>query len=211
MLIKVCGMRKPENIRCVEMLDVDCLGFIFYARSPRYVPDKSEYMEAIGNCTKNRAGVFVNESLDFILDKAKLFRLNYLQLHGNEPVTLCDDLRFQGYYVIKTFSIATASDFRQTGNYRNSCDCFLFDTKCTGFGGSGKCFDWSLLEAYQGETPFLLSGGLTPDCVDDLKKLKHPQLAGIDLNSGFEIAPALKDVGLLKDFIQKVRCFANGE
>ena len=198
-------MRDAENIRGVEALDVDFLGFIFYEKSPRNVSDTNENIKTISQCQKSKAGVFVNKSLDFILDKAKLFRLQFLQLHGNETIDLCDKLRRQGYFVIKSFSIDSATDFHQTEYYRKSCDYFLFDTKCIAYGGSGKRFDWSLLESYQGETPFLLSGGLSPDCIDDLKKIKHPQFAGIDLNSGFEISPAIKDIGRLAQFIEALR------
>jgi len=205
MFIKVCGMREPENIRYVEMLDVDCMGFIFYARSPRYVTEKSEYVEAIGNCKKNKAGVFVKEPLEGMLEKARLFRLNTIQLHGNETPDLCDELRQRGYAVTKAFSIASSADFRQTEKYRSVCNLFLFDTKCAGYGGSGKRFDWSLLGAYQGETPFLLSGGITPDCIEAIKCLRHPQFAGLDLNSGFEISPAMKDAGKIKEFIFKLK------
>ena len=198
-------MREPENMQCVEALDVDCLGFIFYDQSPRYVPEKSEYIEAIGNCKKNKAGVFVNESLDTMLVKAKLFRLQFIQLHGHETPGLCGELRRHGYFVIKAFSIASSTDLHQTEEYRDVCNYFLFDTKCAGYGGSGRRFDWSLLGDYRGETPFLLSGGLDSDCVEDLKRLKHPQFAGIDLNSGFEISLAMKDVLKIKEFIFKLK------
>ena len=205
-------MREPENIREVEMLDVDCLGFIFYDKSPRYVPENQEYIEAIRHCKKNKVGVFVNETLEKMLYKGKLFQLNALQLHGNETPEMCGLLRQNGYSVIKTFSITSIVDFQQpidpfqqTERYRNCCDYFLFDTQCAGYGGSGKRFDWSLLDAYQGDTPFLLSGGLTPDCAADIKRLNHPRFAGIDLNSGFELHPAMKDTVKLKDFIRKAR------
>jgi len=204
MIIKVCGLRDAENIRRVEMLEVDWLGFIFYGRSVRFVSSESKYREAIMHCKKRKVGVFVNESLETILEKAKLFRLQILQLHGDETFDLCHELRQRGFSVIKAFSIATSTDFHQTENFRNGCDYFLFDTKNSGYGGSGKRFDWALLDNYQGKTPFLLSGGLTPDCVEDIKRLKHPQFAGIDLNSGFEISPAIKDICKLKDFIKKI-------
>ena len=203
--IKVCGMRDPVNINDIEGLDVDSLGFIFYSRSPRYVPETSANIEAISNCKKNKVGVFVNETLETMLQKAKLFRLQFLQLHGNETADLCRELRQLGYFVIKTFSIATANDFQQTEHYRDCCDYFLFDTKSADYGGAGKRFDWSLIKIYQDKTPFLLSGGLTPDCASDIKQLNHPQFAGIDLNSGFEIFPAMKDVGKLNDFINEIR------
>ena len=206
MIIKVCGMRESENIRNVETLDVDFLGFIFYSGSARYVGDDvGESLEAIRRCAKSKVGVFVNETLDNISDKAGLYKLDYLQLHGSESPELCGKLRQCGYSIIKAFSIVSADDFKSTGDYSNCCDYFLFDTKCSGYGGSGQRFDWSLLDEYKGSVPFLLSGGLTPDCCDDLTRLSHAKFAGIDLNSGFEISPAMKDVGKLKDFINQIR------
>ena len=202
MIIKVCGLREPENIRSIEKLEVDWLGFIFYAPSPRFAPAISENVEAIRECTKRTVGVFVNESLENMLAKGKLYRLKILQLHGNETPGVCNELRQNNFLVIKAFSIASTTDLYPTECYHHCCDYFLFDTKYTGYGGSGKRFDWSLLDAYQGETPFLLSGGLTPDSYADILQLHHPQFAGIDLNSGFELSPALKDVSRIKKFIQ---------
>ena len=197
-------MRDADNVRKVENLDVDFLGFIFYSASSRYVGDDDASLEVIRKCVKSKVGVFVNESFDYILDKAKLYNLDYLQLHGNETTDLCRELRQRGYSVIKAFSIASADDFKNTENYSDCCDYFLFDTKCVGYGGSGQRFDWSLLNEYKGDMPFLLSGGLTSDCLEDLSRLTHPEFAGIDLNSGFEISPAMKDLGRLRDFIGKV-------
>ncbi|MDR2916672.1 MAG: phosphoribosylanthranilate isomerase [Tannerella sp.] len=205
MKIKVCGMRDPENIRHIEAFDVDFIGFVFYAKSPRYVLADNDSVEAIRQCIKPKVGVFVNETLEQMLEKAELYQLSFLQLHGNETSDLCGELRQRGYSVIKAFSVASVDDIRKTENYPGCCDYFLFDTKCAGYGGSGNCFDWSLLDAYNGNTPFLLSGGLSPDCVLEIKQLRHSGFAGIDLNSGFEISPAIKDTGKLKDFITEIR------
>ena len=204
-LIKVCGMRDAENIRNVENIDVDFLGFIFYSGSSRYVGDDSGSLKMIRKCVKSKVGVFVNELVDYISDKAELCKLDYLQLHGKETPDLCRELRQLGYSVIKAFSIASADDFKSAENYSDCCDYFLFDTKCADYGGSGRRFDWSLLDKYNGSTPFLLSGGLTPDCFDHLNRLEHPKFAGIDLNSGFEVSPAMKDVDKLMVFINQVR------
>ena len=198
-------MRDAENICNVETLDVDFLGFIFYSGSARYVGDERGLPEVIRKCAKSKVGVFVNESFDYISDKAELCKLDYLQLHGNETPDLCRELRQLGYFVIKAFSIASVDDFKSMENYSGCCDYFLFDTKCAGYGGSGQRFDWSLLDEYNGSTPFLLSGGLAPDCYDDLNRLEHPKFAGIDLNSGFEVSPAMKDVDKLRVFISQVR------
>ncbi len=203
--IKVCGMRDLENIRHIETLDVDFLGFIFYPKSTRCIQTDDNSLEAIRGCIKPKVGVFVNATLKQMLEKAELYQLSFLQLHGNETSDLCGELRQRGYAVIKAFSIASVKDFKKTEDYPDCCDYFLFDTKCAGYGGSGNRFDWSFLDAYSGNTPFLLSGGLSPDCLSEINQLKHSKFAGIDLNSGFEISSAIKDVGKLKDFITEIR------
>lgn len=203
--IKVCGMRSPENIRRIETLDIDYIGFIFYQGSPRCVSGGDESLHAIRLCTKRKVGVFVNEALDSMLEKADLYRLDVLQLHGDESPETCMALRQSGYCVIKAFSVASVEDFVQIERYADCIDYVLFDTKCAGYGGSGKRFDWSLLESYTGHAPFLLSGGLTPDSLHDICLLEHTRFAGIDLNSGFEIAPAIKDVEKLEKFIGEIR------
>lgn len=200
-------MREVANIAEVASLDADYLGFVFYPDSPRYVSLDGESIEVIRDCKKQTVGVFVNEKANKMLAKADLLRLDALQLHGNESPALCRVLRKAGYSIIKVFSIASTDDFKQIEQYAGCCDYFLFDTKCAGYGGSCKRFDWSLLDEYRGYTPFLLSGGLTPDCVPEIKRLKHPQFTGIDLNSGFEKSPALKDIGKLAKFMTEIRLF----
>ena len=125
--------------------------------------------------------------------------------HGNESPEDCRALYQLGFPLIKAFSIASASDLSRTEAYEDCVDYFLFDTKCSGFGGSGRQFDWSLLSAYKGRTPFLLSGGITPSSAESILQFKHPAFAGIDLNSGFETSPAIKNVQQLKEFVELIR------
>ncbi|MDR1780586.1 MAG: phosphoribosylanthranilate isomerase [Tannerella sp.] len=205
MIIKVCGMRDADNIRSVERLAIDRMGFIFYPRSQRYVGNTD--IEAISSCRKNKVGVFVNASTDEMLSVAQRYRLDSVQLHGDETPAVCRELTAQGYTVIKAFSIATADDLKRTADYETAAAYFLFDTKCEGYGGSGRRFDWSVLANYQGDTPFLLSGGITPDTADDILQFSHPQFAGIDLNSGFETAPGVKNLDALAEFTKKIRAF----
>ena len=94
---------------------------------------------------------------------------------------------------------------QKTESYAGLCDYYLFDTKTSAYGGSGKQFDWEIVKSYTGETPFLLSGGIGPDSIPALKEFKHPMLAGYDLNSRFEIHPGIKDIPLLKEFIQQIK------
>ncbi len=200
-LIKVCGMREADNIRSVEALGVDMMGFIFYRKSPRYVASLPGYMPT----TASRVGVFVGESIEEIARIVELFALDFVQLHGSESVEFCEAVAGLGVKVIKAFSVGEQFDFKLTEAYCSVCDLFVFDTKCSGYGGSGEQFDWSLLQNYCGSTPFLLSGGIAVGEVNSLKEFSHSQLLGYDLNSRFEIAPAVKDVELLKNFLEQIK------
>ena len=194
-------MREAENIREVEQLKVDMIGFIFYPKSPRCLYELPAYMPV----KAKRVGVFVNEDKKEIEIFADRFSLDYIQLHGNESPEYCHSLRATGLRLIKAFSIARRKDFENIGTYEESCDYFLFDTKCEQHGGSGNQFDWSMLNSYKGKKPFLLSGGINPSSPPTLKELRHPQLAGFDLNSRFETKPGLKDVERLRHFLEELR------
>ena len=198
MIIKVCGMREPENIAEVSRLAIQMMGFIFYPGSARCVNNLLPQTPA----DIERVGVFVNESRENILRTVKNQHLHCVQLHGQESAEACRLIRSQGTKVFKAFSIDTGFDFRSTIPYQECCDLFVFDTKCSKHGGSGIQFDWEILSEYTGQTPFLLSGGIGPDDVEHLLSISHPQMIGIDLNSRFEIQPALKDIPKLKTFIQ---------
>ena len=194
-------MRKPENIRAVEQTGADWMGFICYEGSPRYVSGTPGYLPH----KAKRVGVFVNAGPEEILTRAEELKLDYVQLHGTESPDLCIKLRCHGLHLIKAFAPRTPDDFEQTAPYLPLCDYLLFDTPCTSFGGSGKAFHWDLLRFYHGDVPFLLSGGIRPESLEALSRFHHPCWAGIDLNSGFETAPAMKDARKLKAFIEAVR------
>lgn len=196
-------MREPDNIREVAALGIDWMGFIFYARSPRRFENEKRIPAPASSCRK--VGVFVNESVERMMELAVLHGLDYLQLHGNESPETCYALQKRGFSVIKAFPVATEADLASTAGYEGRADYFLFDTKCNNYGGSGKSFDWSVLNSYRGDTPFLLSGGINPESLSALRDFRHPQLAGIDLNSGFEVSPGLKDAGKLKSFINELK------
>jgi phosphoribosylanthranilate isomerase len=198
-LVKVCGMRDAENIREVEALGIDLMGFIFWPKSSRYVSERPAYLPT--NC--KRVGVFVDEDIETVKRIAEDYALDYIQLHGHESPEYCAQLK--GLKLIKAFNIATTEDFKQTEPYTGIVDYFLFDTKGKSVGGNGEKFDWSVLSAYDGNTPFLLSGGIGPDDAEVLTShfspLTSKKCVGIDLNSRFEIAPGLKDINKLKDFL----------
>ena len=196
-------MRDAENIREVEALGIDWMGMIFWPKSSRYVSERPAYLPA--SC--KRVGVFVNEDAETIKRIAEDYALDYIQLHGSESPDYIHALRVDGGFaaVIKAFNIATTGDLEATKPYEDIADYFLFDTKAQLPGGSGQQFDWSVLADYHGETPFLLSGGIGPDDAERVKAFNHPKCAGFDLNSKFEVVPALKDVNILKEFIKEIR------
>ena len=213
MMIKVCGMREAENIREVEALGIDLMGFIFWPKSSRYVSAPPAYLPT--KC--RRVGVFVDAAIDDVRRHIDDYALDIIQLHGHEsPDYICEikdgaatprpcrgGVR-GGVSVIKAFNIATADDLEQTKPYEGVVDYFLFDTKAQLPGGSGQQFDWRVLADYAGATPFLLSGGIGLDDAERVKSFCHPRCIGIDLNSRFETAPALKDVATLTDFIAQL-------
>ena len=202
-LIKVCGMREAENIREVEALGIDLMGFIFWSKSSRYVSERPAYLPT--RC--KRVGVFVNEDTETIKKIVEDYALDYIQLHGSERPEYTQRLRSvygDSVDVIKAFNIATTEDLEATKTYEGIVDYFLFDTKGKSIGGNGEKFDWSVLEAYHGDTPFLLSGGIGPDDAERVRTFQHEKCIGIDLNSKFELSPALKDINKLQEFIKEL-------
>ena len=201
MIRKVCGMRESGNIREVEALGIDWMGFIFWAHSARNVSLKPDYLPS--RC--KRVGVFVNAPISFIREKVRDFGLDILQLHGGEDEDFIRQLRTElpSLLIVKALNVAHKEDLEQSERYEGLCDFFLFDTKAEKVGGNGKSFDWDILHSYKGATPFLLSGGIGPDDKERLRAFHHPQMAGIDLNSRFEIRPAVKDIHLLKSFLHE--------
>ena len=204
MKIKVCGMHEAENIREVEALGIDMMGFIFWPKSSRYVSQRPDYLPK----HVKRVGVFVDEDPEHVKRLADDYGLDYIQLHGHETPEVISFLRTPALphlRIIKAFNISTAEDLLQTQPYEGLVDGFLFDAKGKSVGGNGEKFNWDVLDAYDGETPFLLSGGIGPDDVERVHAFHHPMCIGIDLNSRFELSPGLKDIAKLKAFIYNLK------
>lgn len=203
MNIKVCGMRDAENIQAVAALGIDLMGFIFYDKSPRCVATVPPRTAAEAHV--KRIGVFVDADARHIMHCLQANDLDGVQLHGHESADLCRQLRAAGCpLIIKAFSMASAADLAQTDRYQDVADLLLFDTKCEQHGGSGQSFNWQLLQAYQGQLPFLLSGGIGLHNSEQLLRFQHPRWWGIDLNSCFETQPAHKDVCRLQHFLERI-------
>ena len=204
MIIKVCGMKDPENIRALAELPVDMMGLIFYEKSSRCVSDQdADRINALA-LDIPKVGVFVNASLEVVIEKVKLFKLQFVQLHGNESPEFCCKLWKKDIRIIKAFQIKTVEDLKICQQYEDCCDYFLFDTPTPDYGGSGKKFDWKILSAYTGTNPFFLSGGIAPEDAGIIKQLKVPQLFAVDLNSRFEISSGIKDIDSVNRFINDI-------
>ena len=204
--IKVCGMRDPENISGVAAALPDYLGFIFYPQSARFVGEEflAEQLKNIPASIR-KVGVFVNELPERVIEICEKLNLQVAQLHGSESPEYCKQIKASGLTVFKAFSVDDSFDFAQLSGYTNVCDYFLFDTKGHLPGGTGQKFNWALLKNYTGSVPFFLSGGIGPDDLEAIRNFEHPRWRGLDVNSGFEIAPALKDVEKVQQFIFRIR------
>lgn len=204
MIIKVCGIRTTENIAELSTMGIDMVGLNFYRASVRYVDD-SVLPETYDILPDNvsRVGVFVNETVDDILDKVDEYRLDYVQLHGDESLNLVQEIGRQ-VGIIKVCRVGPLFDMQTVAPYEFA-DFILFDTDSKAYGGSGQLFDWSILSSYPLAVPFLLSGGIGPRHVDAILALDHPQFMGVDINSKFESAPAVKDADLLWEFVRSIR------
>mgnify|MGYP006165818195 CR=1 FL=1 len=202
MEIKVCGMREPDNIRSlISEVKPDWMGLIFYPKSPRYVSDE-QAAELKGQPVK-KVGVFVNESEAEIQRKVDQFGLSAIQLHGNESVEFVKDLSGKTDAELwKVVSVGDQIDWGSLESFLPFVSKFLFDTATAAHGGSGKRFDWKVLETYPFDKGFLLSGGLDHESAEEVLALRQqiPQLQGVDLNSKFEDAPGVKNIEKLKNF-----------
>ncbi len=199
MLIKVCGITQEEQLRELdELKSVDLIGTIYYEKSKRYV---RSVLPATNH--SNKVGVFVNESCENILNISAEHSIDLVQLHGNETPIACKRLS-EKLKVIKAFGLSDSFDFKTLEKYQDKVDFFLFDTLSPEYGGSGRKFDWSIIDQYYLSTPFLLSGGIRFSDAKELRSIKHPQFYGIDINSGFETQPGIKNIELIKHFIDEL-------
>ncbi len=186
-------MRDRDNIiQLMEEVNPDFVGFIYYPASPRYFLQKENKIPSLVPPEK-RTGVFVNAPKVEILKQAATSGLKNIQLHGNETPELCRQLMNEGFIVIKVISLQEQNDLSDAEKYFNACDYLLFDTKSKSFGGTGKKFDWKILQHYKSNKPYFLSGGIDAKDIDEINRL-HKKPYCIDINSCFETAPGLKEI-----------------
>lgn len=211
-MLKVCGLKYPENIKALVTVHADFFGLIFYEKSPRFVADHlaESILEVIPKHIK-KTGVFVNANPTVIQQKLTLFQLDALQFHGSETPEEIALFKAPNRILIKAFGVDEDFDFETTAPYAGVCDYFLFDTKTKNHGGSGKRFAPELLEKYTGETPFFISGGIDESILNEPHLLRHPKLAAIDVNSRFELEPGLKDTKRIETFATQLNLIFNNE
>jgi phosphoribosylanthranilate isomerase len=209
MNIKVCGITQFKQLQQLDGLNIDFAGLIFVKDSPRYVGDKLNAAEIKkADFDLKKVGVFKNPEMIEVLDAIDEYGLDVVQLHGDETPEMCEDLSSE-VEVIKVFNID--SDTKDidalVADYDAVCDYYLFDTKSPDgeTGGTGVKFDWKILSKAKIEKPFFLSGGISVDDIAKIKKFKHPDFFGVDLNSRFEKEPGVKDMGLVLQFKQGMK------
>ena len=200
-------MRDPENLRQIGQLQPDYIGFIFYEGSKRYCEGKitPELLAELPSIIK-KVGVFVNEATEVILATVTKYKLDVVQLHGQEAPKQCQDLKAIGIEVIKAFSVDDNFVFENVLLYERCCDYFLFDTRGNNYGGNGTVFDWEILKGYVSPKPYFLSGGLN---LENLKSKQFEKIRikpfALDVNSGFETEPGLKDVEKVKLLLEQLK------
>jgi len=203
MKIKVCGLRNYENISNVIIAGAEYVGFIFHKASPRYFNDALSF-DAMRTIKATKVGVFVNENAYSVLDKVAHYDLDMVQLHGNETPEYCSEMR-KYVKTVKSFGLDEHFDFDILNNFIGKVDYFLFDTATTEYGGSGKTFDHNLLQKYELDIPFFLSGGISLEHCESIKRLNFKQMVGVDLNSKFESSPGVKEAFRIKQFIKQLK------
>lgn len=209
MKLKVCGNLLPEQVNAFDELGVSLAGFNFYPSSPRYIrqkisPDKMKQLKG----KYARVGIFVNARFDELVRTVEEYRLDMVQLSGDETPQYCEKIA-DFISVIKVFRLTGKENLEpMTIPYKNVCDFYMFDTAGTGFGSTGKKFDWDILQKYPPSKPYILSGGIDPADVEKLKKFRKgpaaAKLFALDLNSRFEMSAGVKDMKKLKTFIEEL-------
>ncbi|WP_245910842.1 phosphoribosylanthranilate isomerase [Nonlabens arenilitoris] len=204
-------MRDIHNINQLQELDIDFMGIIRYSKSKRFVDNSQKQEVAQQTMNKGTVGVYVNETVDNILKDIIPLQLDVVQLHGDENPAFAKALLeidikiFKAFQITEDFNFDTLKEWEKLASQYVGKLFFVFDTATPNYGGSGKKFNWSILDSYKGEVPFLLSGGISKNDVTMIKEFKHNMFLGIDLNSKFETEPGVKNIEEIKTFIEKLR------
>ena len=206
MQFKVCGITNIEQAEAISSQGAHFIGFIFYPSSKRYALANLslEDIAAFKPATAKKVGVFVNETIENVLDTARKAGLDMIQLHGDEDASYCAAIQ-EAFPVIKVFRVS--KDLPNFTAFENVAAYYLFDTDSALYGGTGQHFNWELIKKTRFNKPFFLSGGIGINDVQGIQVLKAAiagkDLIAVDLNSKFEISPGNKNIELIKNFIDE--------
>ncbi|MEO5997426.1 MAG: phosphoribosylanthranilate isomerase [Chitinophagaceae bacterium] len=209
MRVKVCGMTQLDQVDQLKEIGATFAGFIFYPKSPRYVLRHLTTAQIKKENKVNKVGVFVNASIDSVLQMVDECRLHMVQLHGDESPKYCEKIA-DYISVVKAFRLSDNDHIEwMIKPYMGVCDMFLFDTEGAGYGGTGKKFNWDILQGSVIDKPFFLSGGIQPDDSHKLKGFANEPAANalfaVDINSKFEISPGVKDMDKIRKFVNELK------
>lgn len=211
--IKVCGMTRLQDALCAVENGADALGFIFHRQSARYIdPEEARLIIEQLPPFVDSVGVFVDKDREEVEEIVRFCRLNYAQLHGNESEKFAERLaRFTSpCEVIKAFRVGEETTAEEFEPYMDHVKAFLLDTYDRDLaGGTGRSFDWSVIPRLALRKPYILAGGLSPDNITAALQELRP--FAVDVNSGVEVAPGIKDHKLIQEFIRMVREFDDQE
>ena len=207
--VKICGLKTVEAVDAAVDGGASHIGFIFFEKSPRNVePEQAAKLRNhVGEHAKTVA-VTVNASQKELDEIVEIVSPNILQLHGSEtPEKVADIKSRYGLPVMKAFAIRRMEDMNASLKYSGVADVLLFDAKPPKGselpGGNGVSFDWSLLASFKTDTPVMLSGGLSVENIIEAVSIAHPE--GVDISSGVETSPGVKDIKLISQFLQKLK------
>jgi len=208
MRVKVCGITQVEQLSILPEIGAAFAGLIFYPKSPRYVLRHMTTSQIKKEANTNKVGVFVNASIEEVLQMVDECRLHMVQLHGDESPRYCEKLA-DYISVIKAFRISETDNINwRIKEYSNVCDMYMFDTEGAGYGGTGKKLNWEKLQDVVVGKPYFLSGGIEPTDLEKLKEFltrsESKALFAIDINSKFETLPGIKDIELIKNFTDQL-------
>jgi phosphoribosylanthranilate isomerase len=193
--VKICGVTRAEDARLAARLGADALGFNFWPGSRRFLePAAARALVRALPPLVTAVGVFVNPTRDEVLRAVEASGVTVVQLHGDEPPALCASLPLP---VVKAIRVSGKSSLAALASYE--VQGFLLDAPAPGFGGSGTTFDWTLAAEVAAALPVLLAGGLTPENVGEAVRVVRP--FGVDVASGVEASPGVKDPEKLRRFI----------
>ncbi|MFT4093735.1 MAG: phosphoribosylanthranilate isomerase [Niabella sp.] len=203
--IKVCGMTSLAQVAQLTAIGVDYAGFIFYEKSPRFVGNKINPADLKVLTGLKKVGVFVNETEENILNAVDRYGLDMVQLHGDEPPQFYDRLKSKAD-VIKVLRVQGNENLNDLLAPHHHAHYFLFDTKAGAYGGTGKKFDWSVLESQHFTRPYFLSGGIGAGDTEQVKAFTAANTVfALDINSKFETAPGVKDIQMIQEFVKMIR------